>query len=131
MRPVKCSRVICLVVRSDDRFVEVIGQIEIHKVGSLDGRWLRRAFSDGGARNDVDVGEILARGGVFSDIRDSRDTFESVRLIPEMQTIEWPGVVGLDPEVLYGRFEPSSGVEIDRRTVREPTGAHSAPRVPT
>ena len=36
-----------------------------------------------------------------------------------------PGDVDLDPEVLYGSFEPSSGVQITRRTVRQPETAHA------
>ena len=51
--------------------------------------------------------------------------FEQVRVNSETRTIEWPGGVDLDPEVLYGRFEPSSGASIRRRTVREPTVAHA------
>jgi hypothetical protein len=31
--------------------------------------------------------------------------------------------VDLDPDVLYGRFEPSSGVLITRRVVSEPAAA--------
>jgi hypothetical protein len=42
---------------------------------------------------------------------------------PESQTIEWPGEIDLDPEVLYGRYEPASGAQITRRTVREPAHA--------
>jgi hypothetical protein len=33
--------------------------------------------------------------------------------------------VDLDPEVLYGRFEPSSGVSIPQRTIRGPTATHA------
>ena len=39
---------------------------------------------------------------------------------PETRTVEWPGEVDLDPEVLYGRFEPRFGLHIQRRTIREP-----------
>lgn len=46
--------------------------------------------------------------------------FESVRVNPEKGTVEWPGEVDLDPEVLYGRHEPASGERIERRTIREP-----------
>ncbi len=46
--------------------------------------------------------------------------FEKVRVNPETRTVEWPGEVDLDPEVLYGRFEPASGVSILRRTIRRP-----------
>jgi hypothetical protein len=98
--------------------------IKIDAVEPREGYWLRLTFSDG-AIKDVDVGDVLARGGVFSPIRDQREVFEQVRVNSETRTIEWPGEVDLDPEVLYGRFEPSSGASIRRRTVREPTIAHA------
>lgn len=94
--------------------------IKIEAVEPLNGHWLRLTFSDG-AIKDVDLGDVLARGGVFDPIRQRREVFEQVRVNPETQTIEWPNEVDLDPEVLYGRFEPGSGARITRRTVREPT----------
>ena len=100
---------------------------ELIKVGAvepLEGHWLRLEFSDG-AIKDVDVGDVLARGGVFAAIRDRREVFEQVRVNPDTQTIEWPGNVDLDPEVLYGRFEPGSGAKLARPTVREPTAARA------
>jgi len=100
------------------------GLIKIDAVEPLEGHWLRLTFSDG-AIKDVDVGAILARGGVFATIRERREVFEQVRVNPETQTIEWPGEVDLDPEVLYGRFEPASGVRIPRRMVRKPTATHA------
>lgn len=98
--------------------------IKINAVEPLDGYWLRLTFSDGAVK-DVDVGEILGRGGVFSAIRADRRVFEQVHVNPETGTIQWPGDVDLDPEVLYGRFEPGSGVTIARRTVRQPAPAHA------
>lgn len=94
--------------------------IKIEAVEPLEGYWLRLTFNDG-AIKDVDLGDVLARGGVFEPIREQRDVFERVRVNPETQTIEWPDEVDLDPEVLYGRFEPDSGARIIRRTVREPS----------
>jgi hypothetical protein len=85
---------------------------------------VRLTFSDG-AIKDVDVGDVLARAGGFSPIRGQREVFEQVRVNSETRTIAWPGEVDVDPEVLYARFEPSSGASIGRRTVREPTVAHA------
>jgi Protein of unknown function (DUF2442) len=98
--------------------------IKIIAVKALEGYWLRLSFSDGAVK-DVDIGEILARGGVFSQVRDRRDVFEQVRVNPESRTIEWPGEIDLDPDVLYGRYQPASGVQITRRIVREPSVAHA------
>ena len=66
---------------------------------------------------------LLARGGVFARVRDDRSVFEHVRVKPGSRTIEWPGDVDLDPDVLYGRAELASGASIERRTVIEPAAA--------
>jgi hypothetical protein len=79
-------------------------------------------FSDGAVK-EIDLSELLSGGGVFAPIREQREIFEQVRVNTETQTVEWPGEVELDPEVLYGRFEPASGVRIERRTIREPAPA--------
>ncbi len=89
--------------------------IKIDAVEPLDGYWLRLTFSDG-AIKDVDIGEIPGRGGVFSAIREDRRIFEQVRVNPETRTIQWPGAVDLDPEELYGRFEP---VDLDPGALRQ------------
>jgi hypothetical protein len=93
--------------------------IKIDDVQPLEGHWLRVTFSDGAVK-DVDLGELLAAGGVFAPIAARREVFERVRVNQETRTIEWPGDVDLDPDVLYGTFEPASGARIRRRTVREP-----------
>jgi len=91
--------------------------IKINHVEPLKDHWLRIEFSDGAVK-DVDLGELLARGGVFAEIRDDRQAFEQVRVSAESHTIEWPGGLDLDPEVLYGRHEPATGARIARRTVK-------------
>lgn len=94
--------------------------IKIEHVEPLNGYWLRLAFSDGAVK-DVDVSEILTLGGVFTEIREQRELFIQVRVNPETHTIEWPGGVDLDAQVLYGRFEPEGDVRIARRLVRAPS----------
>jgi Protein of unknown function (DUF2442) len=96
--------------------------ILITNVEPLDGRRIRATFSDG-AIKEIDLAEVFARGGVMTPIHESREIFEQVRVNPESGTVEWPGEVDLDPEVLYGLFEPASGVRIMRKTIREPVGA--------
>jgi hypothetical protein len=96
--------------------------IKVRAVKPLAGHCLELEFSDGAVK-EVDLGEILAQGGVFTPIHDDRAVFEQVRVNPESQTIELPGEIDLDPEVLYGRYEPASGAHITRRTVREPAHA--------
>ena len=96
--------------------------IKITRAEPLTGYWLRLWFSDGAVK-DVDLGGLLSRGGVFAAIRDDRDVFEAVRVNPRSQTIEWPGQVDLDPEVLYGRVEPASGPPITRRIINAPAAA--------
>jgi excisionase family DNA binding protein len=98
--------------------------IKVQKVEPLEGSWLRLSFSDGVVK-DIDVGGLLEAGGVFAPIRDGRDVFRQVRVNPQSQTVEWPGGVDLDAEVLYGRHEPASGMRIERRIVRRPAGEPS------
>lgn len=98
--------------------------IKVTDVQPLEGHRIRATFSDGAVK-EIDLSEVLERGSVFALIRDRRDIFEQVRINPETQTVEWPDGVDLDPEVLYGRFEPASGAHIERRTIREPTPTHA------
>jgi uncharacterized protein DUF2442 len=92
--------------------------MRIEKVEPLAEHWVRLWFSNG-AIKDVDLSEVLAGGGVFEPIHGDRRLFEQVK-VTETKTIEFPGEVDLDPDVLYGTFEPASGSHIERRTVREP-----------
>ena len=96
--------------------------IKITRVEPRQGRWLRLWFSDGAVK-DVDLSSLLSRGGVFTAIRDDRTAFEAVRVNPDSRTIEWPGEVDLDPDVLYGRDDPASGMAITRQNIREPAAA--------
>lgn len=93
--------------------------LKVNEVEPLDGCSIRATFSDG-AIKEIDLSDLFAAGGVFAPIRDRRDIFEQVRVNPETQTVEWPGEVDLDPEVLYGHFDPASGARLVRRTIREP-----------
>ncbi len=96
--------------------------VYITQVEPLDGHWIRVTFTNGAVK-EIDLGEVLAAGGVFAPIYERREVFEQVRVNPETRTVEWPGEVDLDPEVLYGRYEPASGHRIARRTIREPACA--------
>jgi hypothetical protein len=96
--------------------------IRVTDVEPLDGLWIRVTFSDGAVK-EVDLSELMAGGGVFTPIRERREVFEQVHVNPESHTVEWPDEVDLDPEVLYGRFEPASGAKIPRRTIRFPQPA--------
>jgi hypothetical protein len=96
--------------------------IYVTKVEPLEGRRIRATFTDGAVK-EIDLHDVLAAGGVFSPIYERREIFEEVRVNHESGTVEWPGEVDIDPEVLYGRYEPASGHPIERRTVREPLTA--------
>lgn len=99
--------------------------MRITDVVPLEGYRIRATFCDG-AIKDIDLSNLIGRGGVFAPIRDRREVFEQVR-VNESQTVEWPGEVDLDPDVLYGRFEPASGVRIERRTIRPPLAPAADP----
>jgi hypothetical protein len=93
--------------------------VRIVDVRPLEGHWVRLWFTDGVVK-DVNLNEALAGGGVFEAIYRDRDVFEQVRVNPDSRTIEWPGGVDLDPDVLYGKFEAEGGIRIERRLVKEP-----------
>jgi hypothetical protein len=93
--------------------------IHVTEVEPLEGLWIRATFSDGAVK-EIDLSDLLGAGGVFTPICERRDVFEQVAVNHESGTVEWPGEVDLDPEVLYGRYEPASGRRIERRTIREP-----------
>lgn len=96
--------------------------IHVKNVEPLDGYAIRVTFSDD-AIKEIDLGDILAHArGVFAALRDPR-VFSEVRVNDLTGTVEWPGEVDFDPEVLYGLFEPTSGRPLRRRTVREPARA--------
>jgi hypothetical protein len=88
----------------------------ITHVEPLTGYWVRLTFGDGSI-HEVDLGDTLARGGVFAQIRDDRATFEAVT-VDEYGTIAWPGDVELDPDVLRGDREPASGRPYPRRIIQ-------------
>lgn len=96
--------------------------VRIDDVKPLQGHWVRLWFSNGAVK-DVDLTEALAGGGVFEPIYSRREVFEQVHVNPETKTIEWPGEVDLDPDVLYGKFEPEGDIHIERRVVKEPAAA--------
>ena len=96
--------------------------LHVTGVEPLEGLRIRATFSDG-AIKEIDLSALLAAGGVFAPIYERREVFEQVAVNAESGTVEWPGEVDLDPEVLYGRYEPASGHRIERRTVREPATA--------
>jgi hypothetical protein len=93
--------------------------IHVTDVVPLEGYWIRARFSDGAVK-EIDLTELFAAGGVFTPVRDERAAFERVRVNLETRTVEWPGEVDLDPEVLYGLHEPASGIRLTRRTIRGP-----------
>lgn len=104
------------------------GLLEIVDVEPLEGRWIRATFSDG-AIKEIDLSEIFATGEAFGAIRGSDDEFRRVRVNPRTRTVEWPGEVDLDPDVLYGKHEPASKTPIERRLIRSP--GQAAPFAPS
>lgn len=78
--------------------------------------WLR--FSDR-SEGVVDLAELVERGGVFDALRDP-EVFRSVRVERGFGTIEWPGGIDLDPDVLYARAHGTTpeallGLDAERR----------------
>jgi Protein of unknown function (DUF2442) len=98
--------------------------IRATNVEPLKGYAIRVTFSDGAVK-EIDLSDELANArGVFSALRDPR-IFSEVCINEDSGAVEWPGEIDLDPEVLYGLFEPASGPPMHRRTIREPAQAIS------
>ncbi len=87
----------------------------ITDVEPLEPHWLRLTFADGSV-HEVDIGALDM--GVFAGIHEDPELFAQVRVNPESGTIEWPGGIDLDPDVLYGSHAPASGRSYPRRVVR-------------
>ena len=92
----------------------------ITEAAPLEGRWVRLHFSDGLVQ-DVNLAPVFERGGVFSAIRDDRSVFDQVRVNPESGTVEWPGEIDLDPDVLYGRRPTARAARRRGRTLGQPS----------
>jgi hypothetical protein len=82
----------------------------------LEGRSVRVHFTDGLVQ-DVNLAPVFERGGVSSAIHDDRSVFEQVHVNPESGTVEWPGEIDLDPDVLYGSDGPADDRPLERRIV--------------
>jgi len=89
----------------------------VTEVEPLAERWIRLTFADG-AVHEVDVSGLLQTGGVFAPIRDDRNAFEAVAVDHEFGTIQWPGDIDLDPDVLRGDQQPASGPALPRRVIQ-------------
>jgi len=83
----------------------------------LEQRWLRLTFADGSV-HEVDVAGL--RAGVFAEIHANDEVFRSVRVNRRFGTVEWPGGVDLDPDVLHGDRDLPGGGSYPRRIVRGP-----------
>jgi len=89
----------------------------VTEVEPLAERWIRLTFADG-AVHEVDLSGLLQTGGVFAPIRDDRNVFEAVAVDHEFGTIQWPGDIDLDPDVLRGDQQPASGPALPRRVIQ-------------
>lgn len=83
----------------------------------LDGRWVRLTFGDG-AVHEVDLAGLLQAGGVLKSIGDDRELFRAVNVNREFGTVEWPGGIDLDPDVLRGDQLPATGTALPRRVIQ-------------
>ena len=91
----------------------------ITRVEPLEPYWVRLWFHDGSI-HEVDLGAVLERLKGVVDVHSDPKRFAEVRVEEGFGTIEWPGGLDLDPDVLHGDFEPGSGKPYPRRIVRGP-----------
>lgn len=75
---------------------------DIVEVRPLDGYRLFLRFEDGAA-GEIDLAEIVRFEGVFAPLKE-RETFEQVRVNPEVGAVCWPNGADLDPDVLYAHI---------------------------
>ena len=74
--------------------------------------WLRFTNDREGV---VDLADVFCSGGVFDRLRDPAE-FAKVQVAREFGTVEWPGDVDLDPDVLYSRLTGLSIEEVFRES---------------
>jgi hypothetical protein len=87
--------------------------ILIRAVKPLDGYNVLLAFSNG-EQKVVDLLPLL-RGPIFEPIRRDPAYFRTVSVDEESGTICWDNHADIDPDVLYGNFQPA-WQEVDNRT---------------
>jgi hypothetical protein len=63
---------------------------------------------ENGTTGDVDLSDLIARGGIFAPLREPA-YFRQVRVDPEGGTITWPNDVDVAPELLYARAHEPAG----------------------
>ena len=76
-------------------------------VNVIDKQRVLLTFEDG-TTGDVDLSDLIARGGVFAPLR-KQSYFRQVRVDPEGGTITWPNDADVAPELLYARAHEHAG----------------------
>lgn len=99
--------------------------IRVERVKPLQPHWLRVWFSDGSV-HEVDVGPLLARGGVFEQLHGDPQLFARVRVEEGFGTVEWPGPLDLDSDILHGDEVAAGGVPLPRRVIHYPNAPQQA-----
>lgn len=84
----------------------MVPPLRIAAVRVLGGRRVELTLTDG-SRKAVDLARYLS-GPVFDCIANDDETFEQVRVDPELGTIVWPNGADLCPDVLIYDREPAS-----------------------
>jgi hypothetical protein len=82
---------------------------DVVSVKVVDGYRVRLTFDDGSI-GEVDLGDLVERGGVFEPLRDPA-YFAQVKVDGELGTIVWPNGADLDPCGLYADAFPAHRAE--------------------
>jgi len=69
-------------------------------------------------RDELDANWERTQIPELASIRDDRELFETVAVNREFGTIEWPGNIDLDPDVLRGDQVPAAGPALPRRVIQ-------------
>jgi hypothetical protein len=77
----------------------------VKAVTPLEKRKVLLEFTDG-VRRELDL-EPYLRGPIFEAIGSDEKLFRSVHVDPQLGTIVWENGADMDPDVLYGTYQPA------------------------
>jgi len=76
----------------------------VKAVTPLEKRKVMLEFTDG-VRKELDL-EPYLRGPIFEPMRNDEKVFRAVRVDSQLGTIVWENGADIDPDVLYGTYQP-------------------------
>jgi hypothetical protein len=97
---------------------DMAADLVLNRVDVLDDRLTLARLLDG-PLIEIDLSHLIDADDTFASIRE-RPIFEQAWINFDIASLEWPGGVSIDADVLYRRSDLDSGGRIDQRTLRRP-----------